>query len=630
MNQKEIRQVTAHDEKWVPTTERVKIGTNNVRLETTMPQKEETFQVIIDVIKNSTCYKAFTISAEVPKIFMQQFWHTILDICPSVQGEEFIEVPYDKSTLTFPIDLGYKGPLYKHPSMYVDHKHQPWRTLAAIINMCLSGKTASNDRLRKSRIDILWGMFYRENVDFPKLIWEDFAFQIDHRMEKQRRRKNMPKSMSLTKAAEEEAARQVHATHERTESDPELARRRPSEKLTADTMQALKASRKSIRNQPHAGGSSEGTGIKPGVPDESTITPTTSSEGTGTKPGVLNEEKVTSEAKADVTLDWVLEQKSEYSKEDRGDDENIPWESTYEDEEKKDDDDDKSIDLEKTDDEEINDEFMHSEEYVQYDEETDDELVHGDEQVNDDEDEEMTNAEDADTRNGDEEITDAAKADVEKAEEVKDDIKKSKLPPSGSNLSVSLGFDAEINSLLDVQIQQEISHIQSPSVLTVPVFVISKPLVLTPIPKTSSIAPATTLLPPPTFSSISHVLLQTTTPIPTPPITTKAPPVTTILDPLHAIIQRLSVLEKDVQELKEVDNTTTLRASLRSEILSDVNAYLGSSLGDALQKVLQKHMKELIQQYPQQVNKRRSLKSLTVKKALEKTSLLLDKSSSQA
>ncbi|GKF75249.1 hypothetical protein Tco_0224693, partial [Tanacetum coccineum] len=38
------------------------------------------------------------------------------------------------------------------------------------------------------------------------------------------------KSMSLTKAAEEEATRQVHDTHERivTEFDPDQARRRPS------------------------------------------------------------------------------------------------------------------------------------------------------------------------------------------------------------------------------------------------------------------------------------------------------------------------------------------------------------------------------------------------------------------
>ncbi|GJR02173.1 hypothetical protein Tco_0525157 [Tanacetum coccineum] len=38
----------------------------------------------------------------------------------------------------------------------------------------------------------MWGMFYRENVDYPKLIWEDFAYQIDHRKERKSRRENMP------------------------------------------------------------------------------------------------------------------------------------------------------------------------------------------------------------------------------------------------------------------------------------------------------------------------------------------------------------------------------------------------------------------------------------------------------
>ncbi|GJX34101.1 hypothetical protein Tco_0245658 [Tanacetum coccineum] len=411
------------------------------------------------------------------------------------------------------------------------------------------------------------------------------------------------KSMSLIEAAKEKATRQVHATHERfvTESDPEPARRRPSgiafkdtssvskkmstdpsqklkgiqtlipkEKLAADKMQALKASRKSIRSQPHAGVSSKGIGTKPRVPDELTITPITSSEGTGTKPGVPDEEKFTSKAKADVILDWGSEQKN--------DDDDA--------------DDDKSIDLEKTDDEETDDEFVHSEEYVQNnDEETDDEFVH--------------------------EIIDAAKADAEKTEEAKDDIKKAEFLQQAPSYLY----------LQDVQIQQEIPHIQSPSILTVPVFVISEPLVLTPIPETHSVAPPTTLLPPPTISSISHVLLQTTTPIPTPPITTEAPLVTTIPGPLHAIIQRVSVMEKDVQELKKVDNTTTLGALLRYEIPPAVNAYLGSSFEDALQKdknQLPKFLPKAVSDFAIPVIQ------ITVKKALEKTPLLLDQSSSQA
>ncbi|GKE18895.1 hypothetical protein Tco_1426472, partial [Tanacetum coccineum] len=139
-------------------------------------------------------FKAFTISADVPEIFMQQLWYTIkkvkdsesyefllankkcivdaevfrkiLDICPRVEGEEFTLVQDDDDTLTFLTDLGYKGPLHKHTNMFVDQMHQPWRTLAVIINKCLSGKTASNDKLRKSRINILWGMFCRENVEY--------------------------------------------------------------------------------------------------------------------------------------------------------------------------------------------------------------------------------------------------------------------------------------------------------------------------------------------------------------------------------------------------------------------------------------------------------------------------------
>ncbi|GJW28925.1 hypothetical protein Tco_0045800 [Tanacetum coccineum] len=172
MNPQEKQQVAARDEKWAPFS------------------NEETFQVVIDLVKNSTCFKAFTISADVPKIFMQQFWYsikkvqgtdsyefllsnkkcivnaevfrTILDICPRVEGVNFTDVPYDDNALTFLIDLGYMGPLYKHTNIFVDHMHHPWRTLAAIINKCLSRKTAN------------------------------LAYQIDHRKEKKSRRENMP------------------------------------------------------------------------------------------------------------------------------------------------------------------------------------------------------------------------------------------------------------------------------------------------------------------------------------------------------------------------------------------------------------------------------------------------------
>nr|GEU52669.1 hypothetical protein [Tanacetum cinerariifolium] len=386
MNQEQTRQVAARDEKWVPIMERVKISTTNFWYTITKVSGSNSYEFLL---ANKKC----VIDTEV--------FQKILDICLRVQGVDFAEVRDDEATLTFLLSLGYKGPLHKHPNMYVDHMHQPWRTLASIINKCLSDKSASNDRLRKSRTDILWGMFYKENVDYPELIWEDFAFQINHRQLKKGIRENMPclrlkfvrisedyqskgkgsqrkktedtieetvdvseesdpeparkqrKSISLTEAAEEEAARQVHATHAMivTESVLEPARRiplgiafrdtssvskkkssnpfqklkgvqtlTPKEKLVVDTMKVLKESKNTSRRQSGTRGSSEGTSVSPGVPDESTVIPATSSEGTGTKPEVPDEEKVTSEA--NVILEYGSEQKSEYSEEE-DDDETI-------------------------------------------------------------------------------------------------------------------------------------------------------------------------------------------------------------------------------------------------------------------------------------------------------------------
>ncbi|GKA45160.1 hypothetical protein Tco_0737956, partial [Tanacetum coccineum] len=126
INSQETQQVVSHDEKWVPSAERVKISSTNIRLETTVPQKEETFQKLwytikkvpdIDSYEFLLAYKKCTVNAEV--------FRTILDICPRVEGVDFVDVPDDDTALTFLIDLGYKGPLNRHTNMFVDHMNQP-------------------------------------------------------------------------------------------------------------------------------------------------------------------------------------------------------------------------------------------------------------------------------------------------------------------------------------------------------------------------------------------------------------------------------------------------------------------------------------------------------------------------
>ncbi|GKE88274.1 hypothetical protein Tco_1565749, partial [Tanacetum coccineum] len=45
----------------------------------------------------------------------------------------------------------------------------------------ISRKTVGVDKLRLSRAQILWGMYYKKNVDYVELLWEDFTYQIDNR-----------------------------------------------------------------------------------------------------------------------------------------------------------------------------------------------------------------------------------------------------------------------------------------------------------------------------------------------------------------------------------------------------------------------------------------------------------------
>nr|GFA21707.1 hypothetical protein [Tanacetum cinerariifolium] len=149
MNQEQIQQA-ARDEALVSSDDRVKIGSSNMRIDPTMAQKESTYQVSLDIIKNSPCYNAFLITVDVPEIYMQQFWFTIkkgqeifyqfhfddkkfqvdvelfrkiLRIFPRVPDKEFVIPPYHDSLVTFLKELCYEDPLEMVSNLYIDYMH---------------------------------------------------------------------------------------------------------------------------------------------------------------------------------------------------------------------------------------------------------------------------------------------------------------------------------------------------------------------------------------------------------------------------------------------------------------------------------------------------------------------------
>ncbi|GKC61231.1 hypothetical protein Tco_1088829 [Tanacetum coccineum] len=131
----------------------------------------------------------------------------------------------------------------------------------------------------------------------------------------------------------------------------------------------------------------------------------------------------------------------------------------------------------------------------------------------------------------------------------------------------------EIISMMDIKVQHRDPSIQISPLLTIPVSVIPE----------SSLAPTTTIPPPiPPFISPQ----QQSTPIPT-PTTTEATTLTTAaldFETLSAIHLRVSDLEKEVKELKNVDYSSALRATIKSEVPTTIKEYLGTSLDDALCK----------------------------------------------
>ncbi|GKB45784.1 hypothetical protein Tco_0896537 [Tanacetum coccineum] len=119
------------DNALVALEKQIKIEKHNVRIKFSKPQRETTYRVILDALKLSPCHPAFLITAEVPDVYMHQFWNTIKKI--------------------------------KDTDAY----------------RCIFKKSTGLDRLRPSRAQILWGMFYQKNVDYVALQINLYTFCDD-------------------------------------------------------------------------------------------------------------------------------------------------------------------------------------------------------------------------------------------------------------------------------------------------------------------------------------------------------------------------------------------------------------------------------------------------------------------
>nr|GEV21544.1 hypothetical protein [Tanacetum cinerariifolium] len=108
----------------------------------------------------------------------------MLHICLRVHGQSFAEPPFEEEILAFSYFLGYSAAIRTLTDVNIIKLYLPWRSFAAIINKCLTGKSSSYDSLRLSQAQIMWGLYHKRNVDYAYLMWEDFVYQVEHKNHK--------------------------------------------------------------------------------------------------------------------------------------------------------------------------------------------------------------------------------------------------------------------------------------------------------------------------------------------------------------------------------------------------------------------------------------------------------------
>ncbi|GJU77386.1 retrovirus-related pol polyprotein from transposon TNT 1-94, partial [Tanacetum coccineum] len=164
---------TRTDEQIVPRSQWLIIGKSNLLFNAQKIQKNPIFQISVDILSNTNFFRAFTASASVPAIYLQQFWNTMkydeksgvyscqideqwfdlsadllrkaLAITPVIPAQPFELPPSGNTVIDFVNELGYPEPV----------------------------EIVSNIQTPSS--EMLWGIVTQTNVDHAELLWEAFT-----------------------------------------------------------------------------------------------------------------------------------------------------------------------------------------------------------------------------------------------------------------------------------------------------------------------------------------------------------------------------------------------------------------------------------------------------------------------
>nr|GEY02062.1 retrovirus-related Pol polyprotein from transposon TNT 1-94 [Tanacetum cinerariifolium] len=151
--------------RWVP------IGKSNCYLDVEKSQSNSIYKIMVDILKHTNFFRAFTASSTIPSIYIQQFRDTVrydktagcckcqldeqrfdltkdtlidaLQITPVKNNQAFTSALSSDALINFINELGYPKLTRNLSIVLINDIFQLWRALTTIINMCLTGKTSS-------------------------------------------------------------------------------------------------------------------------------------------------------------------------------------------------------------------------------------------------------------------------------------------------------------------------------------------------------------------------------------------------------------------------------------------------------------------------------------------------------
>nr|GEZ53832.1 hypothetical protein [Tanacetum cinerariifolium]GEZ53838.1 hypothetical protein [Tanacetum cinerariifolium] len=144
--------------------------------------------IFVDIIAHTTwLMRMFPLL--LPQDLMIKYFHLLhrlnanllreaLEITLVDQAHQFVSPPSGDAIMNFVNQLVYPGEIHFVSRIAVNNLYQPWSAILSMINQCLTGNTSGFDRPRYADLQMLWGIITRINIDYVKLMWEEFVQAI--------------------------------------------------------------------------------------------------------------------------------------------------------------------------------------------------------------------------------------------------------------------------------------------------------------------------------------------------------------------------------------------------------------------------------------------------------------------